>query len=681
VPPAADPAEPPAKKADPLAAKVADKPAPIWPPVLLDSKTERLLKALEAPAKADRLAAMRELGNKGTQGRVAIPILMCLTDRDHADQAGQATLALAQIGAPAVPELIKALSAPSPSVRARALWAFAVIGPDAGDALPAICPYLTDEDALIRYLALAALADMPKEARSVLPLITKHLRDADPYVRCQAALALRRMGPDTLVHLLPVTRDPEATIRFTAVQSLTLYQEAPEAVRALVDAVYDSESKVRVAAGAALIQLGPAAKDALPRLLGLLKEDNLDIQTLAFAAIMAIGNPEDAELLRVLDDLNGTFGWAAGPAPKPVEAKENIGRLTQALEDASATRRLGAVLALGKLGRQAKDAVPWLLRRLNDPNRAVLAATVLVLPLIDPVQKTEGKTCEMLIGESWNSLRSTKKVDADELVQLYLLTSTLTCPRGLPVPADKKLQETVQSAQAWAAKAVDNLPQSPSALPALVRGLNSAAEFNLAFTEPFSRLSFKLQSLAKDSSDLVPLGYALAHLGEGVGPQSALLLPIHQCAADVLMQSTFLENLIARKKQLLEAATTAQWQKQMRQLEQAMQIEALVMQRLQFAAMTGSVCPQPTSSPGAPHLVNTVVWQGVYRDAGFDSSTPSTVPSFPWYFASDSTTGKIGKSTPFGTPPQVQGNLTTNPGARSGTIVVVVPSQYYSPFT
>jgi HEAT repeat protein len=682
-PPAA--AEPIAKKVEPPSLRAAEaKPAAVWPPLPVDSKTERLLKALDAPSKADRLVAMRELGNKGTQGRIAIPVLMermCHTDREHADQAGQAALALAQIGAPAVPELIKALGSPSPSVRARALWALGIIGPEAGDAVPAICPYLDDESAVMRFLALAALAEMPREARSTVPQVARRLRDDDPYVRCQAALALRRIGPDTLVHLLPVTHDTEPATRFTAVQSLALYQEAPEAVQALVDAVSDTEPKVRAAAGANLIQLGPLAKNALPRLLALLKEDNLDIQTLAFAAVLAIGDPGDAVLLRTLDELNATFGWSAGPALKSAEVKENIQRLTQALEDASATRRLGAVLALGKLGPQAKSAVPWLNRRLNDSNRAVLAATVLVLPLIDSAQKTEGKTCEMLIAESWTSLRSTKKPDVDELVQLYLLTSTLSCPRGLAVPADKKLQETVQSAQAWAAKTVDNLPASPSALPALVRGINTAAEFHLAFTEPFSRLSFKLRTLAKDSSDLALLGYALVHLGDGVGPQSPMLLPIQQCATDVLLQSAFLENLIARKKQVLEAATAVQWQKQMRQLEQAMQVEAQVMQRLQLAAMTGSIGPQPTSSSGTPHLINVIMRQGVNRDAGFDSSTPSQVPSFAWYFGSDSTTTKVGNSTPFGTGPQVQGSVTTNPGACSGTIVVVVPNQYYSPFT
>src|SRR5437660_12339989 len=95
-----------------------------------DPSLERLLKTLDAPAKAERLAAMKDLGNLGTAAKAAIPQLVERlrdTNKEHADQADQAARSLAQIGWPAVPELVKVLNDPSPAVRGRALWALGVI--------------------------------------------------------------------------------------------------------------------------------------------------------------------------------------------------------------------------------------------------------------------------------------------------------------------------------------------------------------------------------------------------------------------------------------------------------------------------------------------------------------------------------------------------------------------------
>src|SRR5206468_3290057 len=88
------PVEPPVK-----AAVAAAKP---------DPRMEKLVKALQSPLKADRMAAMKEVGNRGTAGKDAIPFLTKPLRREHKDEPEQAARTLAQIGAPAVPELIQA---------------------------------------------------------------------------------------------------------------------------------------------------------------------------------------------------------------------------------------------------------------------------------------------------------------------------------------------------------------------------------------------------------------------------------------------------------------------------------------------------------------------------------------------------------------------------------------------
>jgi hypothetical protein len=126
----------------------------------------------------------------------------------------------------------------------------------------------------------------------------------------------------------------------------------------------------------------------------------------------------------------------------PGERKEVVKRLLAALDDGNATRRLAAVLALGKLGPDAKEAIGTLQARLNDPYHCVLTAAVLALPLIDPGQKTPGKTPQMLLAEAWTSLKSAKNVDPEELVQFYVLASTIACPDLLRDQEEPKLTAT-----------------------------------------------------------------------------------------------------------------------------------------------------------------------------------------------------------------------------------------------
>jgi HEAT repeat protein len=519
-----------------------------------DPQVARLLKQLYSAVKTERVAAMKALGNRGTAGKDAVPVLIERLCRYPADEADLAARVLAQIGAPSVPELVKALDDPSPAVHKRALWALGVIGPDAREAVQPVSNFLTDKDATIRSLAAVVLGEMGPQGRPAIPQLVKALRDADPQVRAWAAMALHDIGPETLGYLLALVNDGDLAVRLSAVQALPAFQESGEVVPALVGALKDPNRQVRAAAAAGLVQLGPDAQIALPDLVENLKENDLELQTRALTAILAIGSPRDVELLDTLGSINDQSWWAYPTLDKKAQAarKELVKAIMRSLDDPNPTRRLAAVLALGQLGPAAKEAAGRLRKTLqDDPNRAVLAAALLVLPALDARQTTDGKTAARLMDEIAKNLKSASKVDVEELIQLYLLTSTITCPRFLGNLDEVKLKETVQQARDWAAKAVDELPSSPWVLPAVVRAVNLTAEFNLGFTEPFSRLDFKLQRLLEESTDVQALSYAMTQLGRGVPVTSPHFLTIDRNVGQVISNITLLDWLISTKQQAL----------------------------------------------------------------------------------------------------------------------------------
>jgi|GEM_PF-2891218 len=515
-----------------------------------DPDMEELLKGLESPIKAKRLQAMKGLGMKGTAAKEAIAPLIDHMRR-HKDQelANQAAQALAQIGPPAVGELIKALEDPSAAVQIRALSALGVLGPEARQGIVPISRFLENKDAKIRRLAAWVLGEIGPPARPAADTLAKALRDADSDVRRLAAESLHEIGPEMVTHLLPALKDEDLSIRLSTVQALAIFHERKEAVQALVDALRDPKIKVRTAAATALVRLGPEGKAALPNLLDSLKESDLEVQTKAFTAIVAIGSHADSLLLNKLSSINQSQRWT-GPyilkqyGPRPSDGVKPLLRL---LKDADATNRLGATLALAKLAPVSKTVVAASVKKAQtDLNLAVQAAAVVALAVSESNRPEHTEKAGKLISRVVENLKDSEEVDPDKVVQLYILASTLSSS-GFPGDlADPQLKSQIQETMKWANEAVDKLP--PLAVPALVRGINCAAQFQLAFTEPCSRLSLRLLALADKNEDLPSLMYAMNDLGKGVPKGSPYLESFQRIRLKILTDSMLLEKLLEESK-------------------------------------------------------------------------------------------------------------------------------------
>ena len=142
-------------------------------------------------------------------------------------------------GASAVPELIAALSDPSPEIRSSAAAALAQVGPKAASAVPALAQSLSDSSPHVRDIAAIALRSMGPPALGALPELVRALSDPVDFVRAPVAEALGAIGP-----------------------------AAKNAVPALGQRLLEKHEQgfVLTSVASALGDIGTAARDALPAL-------------------------------------------------------------------------------------------------------------------------------------------------------------------------------------------------------------------------------------------------------------------------------------------------------------------------------------------------------------------------------------------------------------------------------
>ncbi len=154
-----------------------------------------LIATLKDKNKPRRLAAAKALGDLGTAAKEATSALADLLRDNDAEIRRQALQALAQIGIPALPRLVRALKDDQTTVRVLAIEGIALMGPDAISALPVLLEAVNDAELLVRVSALKALLDMgplPDKGKTVLE---KAAKDPVPYVSLLATAILEKSQP------------------------------------------------------------------------------------------------------------------------------------------------------------------------------------------------------------------------------------------------------------------------------------------------------------------------------------------------------------------------------------------------------------------------------------------------------------------------------------------------------
>jgi HEAT repeat protein len=290
------------------------------------------------------------------------------------------------------------------------------------------------EDKTLRVPAAEALAQLRPTGKAVAIELLTALDDPDEELARAAAVALWRIekNPSALKTLTRLLRSTDPKVRERAALELgaELGPEAKPAVPDLVKRLFDPRAAVRSTAAEALGRIGPDAKSAAPALLALLDGDEPAFVQSAACEALGLIEPAEKELLaaalkqklehpsplvrahaalalvRAAGDRSGQEEATRGLAHRfhhvritAAEALWQINRdkdgpalplLVRALEESnlggleSENERYMAARALGRIGPDAKIAVPELLKLLNARDEALATTARTALKLIDP---------------------------------------------------------------------------------------------------------------------------------------------------------------------------------------------------------------------------------------------------------------------------------------------------------
>jgi HEAT repeat protein len=167
----------------------------------------------------------------------------------------------------------------------------------------------------------------------------------------EAVAVLKTGGAKAVPMLIEALADADLQARYAAAEALGAI--GPDAVAALVEALQSGDPLVRTGAARALALIGPEARTALPALSATLHDDTTLVAVMAATALGRIG-------------------------------KDAVPVLSQALEEQKAvTVRRTVLEALRRLGPEAAEAVPVLLKICNDIDDPVYDLAAETLKKVD----------------------------------------------------------------------------------------------------------------------------------------------------------------------------------------------------------------------------------------------------------------------------------------------------------
>jgi HEAT repeat protein len=348
-----------------------------------------------------RRLAQEALDKIGAPDKVELSFLRDALQSARPQARAYAAAALGQIGSEArsaVPDLLKVIKDSEASVRQQATRSLGRIGADSKETVfPSLQEALKDKDANVRVAAAEAIAASETLASSDVPLLLEMLKHKDMEAQAHGARGLGRLARHAKA-AVPALREafksPDRGVRRAALEALARCStEAADVIPTFVEALQDANLSVRKDALQELAKFGPAAKAAVPDLAIALSHENKDIRKGAAVALAKIGPDAQGavkaltERLREEEDRNirlevlATFG-ALGPAAKAAVpdliqflydnrdkevhnkaafalgriGKDGLKQLKLALSSDNFYVRVGAALALGQMGPEAKSA-------------------------------------------------------------------------------------------------------------------------------------------------------------------------------------------------------------------------------------------------------------------------------------------------------------------------------------
>jgi pectate lyase len=346
------------------------------------------IRALDAlgPEAVEAVPALLKLISDLTQKRLELNLKMNLTI------TRSVATAMAHIGEPALPELLKALKDKTPWVRACSAQALSIIAPQEEKYAMALLELADDKDSEVRADALCALsrinpkgqeyvqafikgmADKNFRARRVssdglgragtaaaiaVPTLSKGLTDQDEVNnRISSAWALGKIGPEATKvtpSLIQALGDSDRRVRWHVTETLlSLARQEKTVLGNLTNGLKNANSQVRFGCATVLGKLGKKSAEALPEMIKLIGDQVPQVRqgiALALGKAGAGSNLVPPALIKALGDKVWRVRWAAAKALSTLglEAKDALNALKKATKDQRLEVSAAARIAIDKL--------------------------------------------------------------------------------------------------------------------------------------------------------------------------------------------------------------------------------------------------------------------------------------------------------------------------------------------
>lgn len=322
---------------------------------------------------------------RGLGANALAPFVQALHD-DDARMRQAAAVTLGQIGPgaiDAVPQLVTALADADARVRAAAALSLSTFGPHAMEAVPALRTALSDEFAAVRARAAFALGQIGPSARRAAEELARLVSDPDVSVRSNVASALGGIGADTAV-VLPALRqaisDEDAGVRRCAAATLAVIDRGATTAasqRSAANVTVDEKGDPRPLNLSQPIQgssesplTTTATGDSVASGLKVFDPEQLE-ETIAADDMKS--SLEVADFMAQLEDADTDIRWKASRGLEQLGASA-VPEMIASLNHRNPAVRKLLIVALGRVGTEAREAMPAMLVALHDANADVRCA-------------------------------------------------------------------------------------------------------------------------------------------------------------------------------------------------------------------------------------------------------------------------------------------------------------------
>ena len=403
-------------------------------------------------------SAIEKISNLGPKGAPAVPALVRLLRNQNPHIRAHAAIALGRMRKAAIPAVLvlaKMVTDPDASVRHAALDALAEIEPGKKMVVPLLLKALRDKDSTVVKRAVHALAERGKDivpamiealkddrtefyallvlheigpdAKDAVPAICNVLHEAnEPYQRQEAAMTLGMIGPgaaSAVPDLIRLLDDPEIGVQHAAVFALGMIgppaAPAAESIREHLDSddpffwvagawalakifpenenikkttarflaqmITNPDHHVRRMAAQALLDLRPGEQITLPALEAALASTDDGVVNDTLIAINGLGDDAVPVLIKALDYPAARANVAELIQQLGPTAASVTPALLRAYQDESDIEtRTGLLFALAEVGPQGKEVIDLAIKGCDDNDEGIRYASFYILGQIGP---------------------------------------------------------------------------------------------------------------------------------------------------------------------------------------------------------------------------------------------------------------------------------------------------------